>query len=310
MIRTIRIGTRQSPLALRQTELVLAGLRKVWPEVFFQIILITTKGDKLVDVSLNKVGDKGFFTKELEAALLKEEIDLAVHSMKDLPSCLPEGLTIGAVMVRHDPREALISRNNLTFAELPAGALVGTSSPRRKAQLLHCRPDLDIRDMRGNVDTRIKKLERENLDAIVLAAAGIVRLGLRERITEILDTTLCLPAVGQGALGVEIRVDNELMLEMVKSLNDPDTSGCVKAERTLLEALQGGCQVPVGALAECREDTIVLQALVANSEGSRILRGQLSGKREEAEQIGLDLARQLLRQGAGEILDSIQAGGS
>jgi len=304
----IKVGTRKSKLALWQTNFVVDSLKGFYPSVEFEIVLIETKGDQILDVSLDKLGDKGFFTKELETALLNREVDFAVHSMKDLPTGLPEGLVIAAVTKRHDPRDVIISRDNLTFARLPAGARVGTSSPRRKSQLLHARPDIVLLDMRGNVDTRIKKMETGDYDAIVLAAAGVERLGRQDVITEKLDYSICLPAVGQGALGIETRAGDTEIIEMVRKVNDLATERCVLAERSLLRSLEGGCQAPVGALAAVRSGSIVLEAVVAGTDGLVLIRDAMAGDLSAAEDLGEKLASVLLERGADDILKKIRRG--
>jgi hydroxymethylbilane synthase len=265
-----------------------------------------TKGDLLLDVSLNKVGDKGFFTKELEAVLLNGEVDFAVHSMKDLPTEITEGLVIAAVTKRHDPRDMLISRDNLTFAQLPKGARIGTSSLRRKSQLLHKRPDLEMVDIRGNIDTRIKKMKTNNYNAIVLAAAGVERLGLEGLITQKLDYSICLPAVGQGALGIETRADDAEVIEITGKVNDLLTEKCVTAERALLRSLEGGCQVPVGAIATVDMGGIVLKAMVASVDGSVVLYDTMEGDLFDSVNLGKELSSRLLERGADEILKKVR----
>lgn len=306
MNRKIRVGTRMSRLALWQADFVVRSLQGSFPGYEFETVPIITRGDKLLDVSLDKVGDKGFFTKELELALLHREVDIAVHSLKDYPTEVTEGLIIAAVTVRHDPREALISKNGETFFQLSPGARVGTSSLRRKAQLLHWRPDLQLVDLRGNVDTRVKKLETGEYDAVVLAAAGVERLGLREKIVEKLDSSICLPAAGQGALGVETRKDDPGIIDLVRTVNDPVTHRCVTAERALLQALGGGCQVPVGALAVERKGVIFLEAMVGTLDGTLIIRDSIAGEREAPGELGKKLAQKLVYRGAGRVLQQIR----
>lgn len=308
MKKRVRIGTRQSPLALWQAEHIVKLLERQNPQCQFVLEPMRTKGDKLLDVPLAKIGDKGLFTKELETALLKGQTDLAVHSMKDLPTLLPEGLFIGAVTRREDPRDALISKNKVSFRDLAPGATVGTSSLRRRAQLLHARPDLNLVDLRGNIDTRLKRLDKGDFAAIILAAAGVDRLGWAERITERLDYSLSLPAIGQGALGLEIRAEDGEMIRLIEGVNDPDTASCIRAERAFLRALEGGCQIPIGAIGEITQEKIFLQGMVASLDGSQILKNSIIGDKSDAEELGAALADKLLRLGAEDILNKIRAG--
>mgnify|MGYP000923252891 CR=1 len=307
-MRVIRIGSRQSQLALWQAERVRKLLQLHQPLYQYKVVCLTTKGDKFIDVPLAKIGAQGLFTKELERALLEGKIDLAVHSAKDLPTRLPEGLAIGAMLKREDPRDALLAREGLQLYQLPPGAIVGTSSLRRKAQLLHARPDLKLVDLRGNIGTRVRRLENGEFDAIVLAVAGIERLGWQEKITQKLDYDLLLPAVGQGSIAVEAREDDEEIMTLIGQLDDQETRTAITAERAFLAALQGGCQVPIGAIAEVREGLLRLQGLVANLEGTTIIRDHLSGPAAAAVELGRALADSLLAQGAGEILASIRQG--
>jgi len=307
-MKRIRIGSRQSPLALKQTEYVRDLLLKRYPQLSLEIIPMRTKGDKLLDVPLAKIGDKGLFTKELEEALLEERIDLAVHSMKDLPTELPRGLCIGAMTPRLDPRDALLAAQGLTLEELPLEAVVGTSSLRRKAQLLYLRPDLRLVDLRGNVGTRLQLLEEGEFTAIVLAAAGLERLARQDRITQRLDYSICLPAVGQGSLGVEVREQDTESLELLREINDRDTAAAILAERALLSTLEGGCQIPLGAIAEVNGAGLRLRGMVANLEGTRLCKAEVSGLASQGEYLGRKLAQLLLQQGAGEILASLKKG--
>ena len=249
MRKKIIIGTRSSKLALWQADYIMERLQQQYPDVEIEKCLMTTKGDKILDAPLAKIGGKGLFTKELETAMLEGEIDIAVHSLKDMPVVVPEGLVITAITERENPGDALVSNKYNSFAELPEGAKIGTSSLRRKAQLLHARPDFNIQDLRGNVNTRLQKLESENFDAIILAAAGLKRLGFSDRIKEELPKTMCLPAVGQGALAVETREDDTELREMLAFLDDKETRACTITERAFLAAVEGGCQVPVGVYA-------------------------------------------------------------
>lgn len=305
-MRTVKVGTRQSQLALWQTNHVINKIKENCPQYSFEIIPIRTKGDKILDVPLAKIGDKGLFTKELETALLEKGIDFAVHSMKDLPSILAEGLMVGAMTKRHDPRDVLISKNMRKLAELPLGAVIGTSALRRKSQLLYHRPDLIIKDLRGNIDTRIKKLETEGLDAIILAAAGVERLGRQEIISEWLAPTLILPGVGQGSIGVEVRTDDEEIMNIVRTINDSDTEYCILSERALLRALEGGCQVPIGALALIEQGSVSLEAMIARTDGKELIRDSIRGTVERAEKLGEELAFRLKELGGEEILSTIR----
>ncbi len=273
---TLKIGTRDSVLAQWQTQWVLNELKRFWPELDCQVLAIKTTGDKILDVSLSKIGDKGLFTKELEVYLQNGEIDLAVHSLKDLPTQLPVGCTLGAICKRAEPGDVLISQSGASLAELPRGSRIGTSSLRRKAQLLYYRPDLQIEDLRGNVLTRFKKLEQQGLAAIVLAAAGVERLGLEERITEYLPYEVCLPAVGQGAIALEIRENDPVVLRLIQPLHDAVTAAAALAERALLRRLEGGCQVPIAALARINTSgsELVLEARVASEDGKKLVQGK------------------------------------
>jgi len=307
-MRKIIVGSRQSMLALTQTNQTIDLLKQLCArdnlDYTFEVKPIVTRGDRILDVTLSKVGGKGLFVKEIEEALLNGEIDLAIHSMKDMPFELPEGLVIGAIPKREDPRDCLISKEGVKLSELPHGARVGTSSLRRSAQLHAHRPDLQIESIRGNIDTRIRKLAEEGFDAILLAAAGLHRMGWKERITEYLPPEVCLPAVGQGALAIECRVDDEDVLGVLRRLNDPVTERTVAAERRLLGLLNGGCQVPIGAYAQLESDApearVALTGLVASPNGTNILREAAVGS--DPQQVGSDVAQALLRRGADTIL--------
>ena len=301
--RSLVIGTRGSRLALWQANHVAARLRSAEPGITMRLETIKTTGDKILDVPLAQVGGKALFVKEIEEALLEGRVDLAVHSMKDVPTDLPPGLAIVAITEREDPFDVLISRTGRGLQDLPRGARVGTSSLRRQAQLLHYRPDLTIIGLRGNLDTRIRKLHSEGLDAIVLAAAAIKRLGWTDCITEFLPPEVCLPAIGQGALGVESREPS--LQRIVAVLDHPETHAAVFAERAFLRRLEGGCQVPFAAHAEVGGGRILLRGLVASPDGKRILRGERSGVCEESEGLGTALAEDLLDRGAGEIIDAV-----
>jgi hydroxymethylbilane synthase len=267
---------------------------------------IKTQGDKILDVPLAKVGGKGLFVKEIEQALLEQRVDLAVHSMKDMPADLPEGLSIGAVPLREDPTDVLISNDHRSFENLPPGARIGTSSLRRASQLLHQRPDLNIVPLRGNLDTRLRKLTTEKLDAIILAAAGIKRLGLVDRITTTLNTTAMLPAVGQGALCIESRTADHPIEALIQPLNDPDSHTAVTAERAFLKTLEGGCQVPIAGYATINGADITVEGLVASLNGDRMIRESLTGKCEDAHQLGINLAQLIINKGGRALLDALQ----
>ncbi|MBX7220920.1 MAG: hydroxymethylbilane synthase [Blastocatellia bacterium] len=297
------IGSRGSALALWQANWAKAQLEAAHPGWSVAIEIIKTTGDKILDVPLAKIGSKGLFTKEIEDALLEGRIDLAVHSLKDLPTVLPTGLTLAAVSEREDVRDALIAAPAITgFASLPEGARVGTSSLRRQAQLRALRPDLKLLDLRGNVDTRLRKLQEGEYDAIVLASAGVTRLGQAAAITERLSLEVMLPAVGQGALGIEIRVADERVAAAVSCLAHAPTWAACRAERTFLAGLGGGCQVPIAANAEIEHDRLRLTGLVAAADGTKLLRNERTGTIAEAEQVGIALAEELLAAGAAELL--------
>ncbi|MEW6574169.1 MAG: hydroxymethylbilane synthase [Bacillota bacterium] len=305
-MRRIVVGTRGSALALEQAGIVIEALKRRWPKYRFEIVKIKTTGDKILDVALAKIGDKGLFTKELEVALLKKEIDLAVHSMKDVPTVLPEGLAIGAVLKREYPGDVLVSPSGAMFDALPHGAKMGTSSLRRQAQLRHHRPDLQIFPIRGNLTTRLEKLRAGNFDAIVLAWAGMVRLGLEGYITQRLPYSICLPAVGQGAIGVEVRADDQEVSRIVGEINDADSSAEVLAERAFMRRLEGGCQVPIGALARIIDTELTIEGVVSDLEGQQLFRSQESGPVIEAKELGVRLAERLLDMGAAEVLRAIR----
>ena len=267
---------------------------------------MTTKGDKILDAPLAKIGGKGLFTKELEVDMLQGGIDLAVHSLKDMPTEVPEGLMLAAITKRFDPGDAVVSPQYRTFAALPQGAKVGTSSLRRKAQLLHARPDLRIEDLRGNVNTRLRKLEEEHFDAVILAVAGLKRLGFGERITDVLPREMCLPAVGQGALAIETRADDKEMQAMLEFLRDENTVRCARAERSFLARVEGGCQVPVGVYATINaSDALEVEAVIASLDGKRLYRDMVTGPRREAENLGRILADKLLAAGGLAIMHEL-----
>ena len=305
MRKHIKIGTRASLLATTQSTWVKNQIESQHPQTTVELVKIITKGDKILDVPLAKVGGKGLFVKEIEEALLRKEVDLAVHSMKDVPSELPDELHLGIIPPRENPFDAFISNKYGSLQELPAGAKVGTSSLRRRAQLSTLRSDLNIEDLRGNLDTRLRKLDEELYDAIILAAAGLNRLGMSNRATGYFIPGDMLPAVGQGALGIELRKDDSELLAGLSFLNDDKTTVAVAAERSFLIRLEGGCQVPIGAFAEVDGDQVTLTGLVASVDGTEVIKRSMIGTANEAQALGLKLAEQLLDLGAKEILDEV-----
>jgi hydroxymethylbilane synthase len=302
----LRIGTRGSLLALTQSELVSAGLKALYADLSITVVTITTSGDKIMNAPLAKVGGKGLFVKEIEEALLAGRVDLAVHSMKDVPTNVASGLTIAAVTERETPYDVLISRRGEQLHALPKGARVGTSSLRRQAQLLHYRPDLTIVPLRGNVDTRLRKLSSEGLDAIVVAGVGMYRLGLQDQITQVLPPEISLSAIGQGALGLEIRREDHRTHTLIEPLNHRPTELAVTAERAFLKRLGGGCQVPIAAHGRLKNGQLHLMGLVIRPDGTGMIRGEITGRMEEAEDLGTTLAEDLLPQGADRILEELQ----
>jgi hydroxymethylbilane synthase len=305
-VGTLRIGTRSSALALWQANWVRQRLEEAHPGLRVELVEIQTKGDKILDAPLSKIGDKGLFTREIERALLDGEIDLAVHSLKDLPTTLPQGLTLGAVSEREDPRDALVSKGAASLADLPKGGTVATGSLRRRAQLLHLRPDLRVVDIRGNVQTRLRKFDESNWDGMIMARAGLVRLGLKERIACDLGSAQMLSAVSQGALGLEIREGDTVTAEWITPIECATTRAATTAERAFLHALEGGCQVPVAALGQMVEGWLDLEGLVVSLDGHCYLRGRTRGPADKAEQIGSGLADVLLADGADEVLREIR----
>lgn len=305
----MRIGTRGSPLALWQANWVKESLSQVYPQLRVSLVRITTKGDKLVDVSLARVGGKGLFVKEIEEKLLAGRIDLAVHSMKDVPVQLPKGLHIQSIPHREDSRDVLISKDHLTLEELPRRAKIGTSSLRRRAQLLSYRPDLTVVPLRGNVHTRLAKLRTMDLDGIVLAAAGIKRMRLEENISHPLSTEICLPAIGQGALGLETRIDDDEVNQYLRILDHEPTHQSIRAERAFLRRLGGGCQVPIAALGTVSDDgRLVLRGLVGSLDGRKLIKDMMEAEAGKALELGNALAENLLSRGADEILREIYQG--
>ncbi len=303
--KTLKIATRQSPLALWQANYVKNRLQQLYPDLTIELVPMVTKGDVILDSPLAKIGGKGLFVKELENALLNKEADIAVHSMKDVPMQFPEGLGLAVICQREDPRDAFVSHSYRTFAELPQGAVVGTSSLRRQCQLKALRPDLDIRSLRGNVGTRLSKLDNGDYDAIILASAGLIRLGLADRIASFIDVEQSLPAAGQGAVGIECRTDDAQVQALLAPLADAETTYCVLAERAMNNHLQGGCQVPIGGYAVLQQGQLYLRALVGDIDGSRIIRAEGKSAVENAEVLGVKIAEQLLAQGADKILQAI-----
>jgi hydroxymethylbilane synthase len=297
------VGTRQSQLAMTQTGWVVGRIQAVYPAANIVTKRIVTKGDRILDTTLSKVGGKGLFVKEIEQALRDGIIDFAVHSMKDLPAETAPGLVVAAIPRRVDPRDALIAKDGTGFSRLQKGARVGTSSLRRCAQLKYARPDLEVVPLRGNIDTRLRKLGEQGLDAIVLAAAGLMRMGWESRITEFLDPSICVPAAGQGALAIQCRADDEEILELLRFLDDPDTRTAVTAERACLSILQGGCQVPVGVFAQVDSGRVTVTAMAGWPDGSRILRETVSG--EDPVATGRQAGERLLKNGASRLLESL-----
>ena len=301
----LTIGTRQSLLALWQSNHIAALLREKYPECEVVLKKIVTKGDRILDVPLAQIGGKGLFTKEIETELADGTIDLAVHSLKDMPTVLPEGLCLTAITERANVGDAFVSNKYASFEELPLGAVIGTSSLRRKAQLLAARPDLQIMDLRGNVDTRLRKLDEGLYDAIILAAAGLERLGHGDRITALIPPDVCLPAVGQGALAIEARTADDEVRSMLEFLNDLPTKHSTDAERAFLGLLEGGCQVPIGVHADVAGEQIKIEAIIAALDGSTVLRDTITGKAEDAVALGQQLGKKMLAAGGQEILAAI-----
>ena len=301
--RTIKIGTRGSMLALTQANWVKAKLRESDPDLDVEVVVIKTKGDIMQDVALVKIGGKGVFVKEIEDALLEGEIDLAVHSMKDVPAILPDGLEIAVTPEREDPRDVLIGRGPLKFERLPHGARIGTGSLRRQCQLYHLYKDIDILALRGNLDTRIRKIETENLHGIIVAAAGMRRMGWTSRISHFIPTELMIPAVGQGVLALEVRQDDAPLKSILSFLDHERTRQAVTAERAFLKRLGGGCQLPIGAYAEIKGNMIFINGLLGTTDGRTIVRNEFRGPVEAGEELGIALAEDLLARGGKSILD-------
>lgn len=305
MSKIIKIATRKSPLAMWQAEFVKAELLKHHSDLEVELLAMTTKGDKILDTPLAKVGGKGLFVKELEMAMLEGRADIAVHSMKDVPMEFPHGLGLSVICEREDPRDAFVSDTCSSLDELPAGAVVGTSSLRRQCQIRAAYPHLNIRDLRGNVNTRLAKLDAGEYDAIILASAGLIRLEMSDRIASRLPPEVSLPAGGQGAVGIECRVDDVQTKELLKPLHHLPTATCVLAERAMNRHLQGGCQVPIACYAELQQGNLWLRGLVGSVDGKMILQNEIHGPEEQAEELGVALAEQLLAAGAGGILAEV-----
>jgi len=301
-LKQLRIATRSSPLALWQAEEVSRRLNKIYPELDVQLVTMTTKGDKILDAPLAKIGGKGLFVKELEAGLLAGDADIAVHSMKDVPVEFPEGLELALIMKREDPRDAFVSNQYDDLASMPDGAIVGTSSLRRQAQVSERFPNLTINWLRGNVNTRLRKLDDGEYGAIILAASGLKRLGFDERIKNYLEPEQSLPAIGQGAIGIETRESDEVVKDLLAPLADADTTKRVLAERAMNETLNGGCQVPLAGYAVLEGDQLYMRGLVGEPDGSKVLRAERRAPADDAVALGVQIANDLLDQGAGEIL--------
>jgi len=302
MPQPLRIATRKSPLAMWQAEHVAKLLKQTHPDLEVELVGMSTQGDKILDTPLAKIGGKGLFVKELEQGMLDGRADIAVHSMKDVPVELPDGLHLAVIMEREDPRDAFVSNNHSRLEELPQGSVVGTSSLRRQCQLADRRPDLKIVPLRGNVNTRLRKLDEGEFDAIILAAAGLIRLGYEQRITSYIETEDSLPAIGQGAIGIECRADDERVNALIKPLHDADTACCVEAERAMNHRLMGGCQVPIAGFAVLNNGKLFMRGLVGEPDGSRIMRTEISAPAGEAEALGIAVAEDLLGQGADQVL--------
>lgn len=304
--KTIKIGTRGSKLALWQANTVKDALSAAFPQINFEIVIIKTKGDIILDVSLSKIGDKGLFTKEIETALLNGEVDLAVHSLKDLPTELPEGLCLGGMLKRGEVRDVFISKDGRKLSEMTENDRIATSSLRRKAQLLAFNPKLTIVDIRGNVDTRLNKMNEGHCDALLMAGAGLIRLGYDKYITEFLDPNVVLPAVSQGAVAIEIREDDEYIQRIIDAISDEHTWNTAMAERWLLRTLEGGCQIPVACYSELQNNQLTLTGLVASVDGTRVIRKSLSCPVDEGSEKAIELADSILADGGKEILDEIR----
>ncbi len=305
--RTIKIATRQSPLALWQAEYVAARLEQAHPGIKTELVKMLTKGDKILDAPLARIGGKGLFVKELEQGMLDDIADIAVHSMKDVPVKFPEGLHLAVILPREDPRDAFVSNHYKSLDDLPERAKIGTSSLRRQCQIAEHFPNAEILSLRGNVNTRLSKLDAGDYDAIILAAAGLKRLGFEDRITQVLDSTVSLPAIGQGAVGIECRSDDAEINALLAPLADSESTIRVSAERAMNERLKGGCQVPIAGFSEIQGDQLYMRGLVGKPDGSVIYRAERTGAIEDAVQIGVAIADELLASGAGKVLSDLYA---
>lgn len=308
-MKRLILGSRGSKLALWQADYVASQLSRKVPDLNVEVKVIKTKGDKILDVALSRIGDKGLFTREIENELLDGSIDMAIHSMKDLPSQLAPGLCLAAVLERENPSDVLISRQGYKFNDLPEGAVIGTSSLRRISQIRALRPDIILVDIRGNVETRIRKMYEQELDGIVLAYAGVKRLGFEDKISDFLPHDVILPAVGQGAIAVEIREGDCSNLDLARRINHDSTDWATRTERSFLRVLEGGCQVPIGCYAQVRGESIIVEGLIASLDGRQVFRGSIQGKCQEADLIGQQLAHDLLQKGAARILAEIRETG-
>ncbi len=297
------LGTRKSKLALTQSMWVRAEIEKRFSDIEIELVTITTKGDKILNVPLSKVGGKGLFVKEIEQAIIEKRVDFAVHSLKDVPTELPPQLEVSIFPKREEPVDAFISKDGKAFSDLPSGAVIGTSSLRRMAQLRAMRPDITIKSIRGNLDTRLKKLEQDDLDAIVLAAAGLNRMNLTQRITHKFSADEIIPAIGQGALGIEFRKDDEKTRQILMTIHHKETEITVRAERAFLARLEGGCQVPIGAYAQIKGDKLILKGIIGSEDGRKIIRMEKEGGRNCPEELGIDLAEDMLNAGGRSILN-------
>jgi hydroxymethylbilane synthase len=302
----IKIGTRGSKLAIYQAEKVKYELERTNPHIYCSINIIKTKGDKILDVPLSKIGDKGLFTKELEIALINKDIDIAVHSLKDLPTTLPQEIMLGGVLQRDEVRDALISNKHKKFSELNENDVIATSSLRRKAQLLSFNPNFNIIDIRGNLDTRLQKLKDNYCTALLVSAAGMIRLGLKHKITEIIPPEIIIPATGQGVIAIEIRNDDKAIANLINKINHYQTFISIEAERTFLKTLEGGCQIPIGAYTKIEENNFTIYGFISNPDGSNMLKNYATGKITEAKLIAQKLAIELYNKGAKNILDNLR----
>ncbi|PPI87667.1 hydroxymethylbilane synthase [Candidatus Pantoea edessiphila] len=303
--KILKVATRKSPLAIWQATYIKKRLNKIYPGLKVKLVPIVTKGDIILDRLILKVGGKSVFVKELEQLIIEHRVDLAVHSIKDLPAIFPDGLGLVTICERDSPHDVIVSQNYQSIEDLPKGAIIGTSSLRRGCQIISYRPDLLIRSIRGNIGTRLSKLDIGQYDAIIIAAAGLNRLGLTNRINQILPTSVLLPAVGQGAIGIECRLDDNNLIDLLKVLNHDDTEVCIKAERAMNKHLQGGCELPIASLAILEGDTIWIRGLIGTPDGSILIKKEIRGSRFQSEQVGILLAEKLLTSGGSKILNKL-----